>query len=518
MTTTEPRVPPRADGDDRDPELGAFTTEDPELDRETTTAFDWLGDPPQLWHTLDRVIEHPQRSYISRVKDMLGADGRVSSVESALTLPIRQATPKIEKPDDDQGQTEFVEEALFAPVEAGGMKTPIATFIGQVANGMILKRTFHEKVFTKREDGRVVYKKLAWRPPESCDLWRDPRSGDELGFRQYQYLDLDGRPVIDDPAATWDRDDPNYRTVERPYAFIYTHGKHRDPIHGISDLDVSLWAHEMKMKVVRLWYAFCDGQATPRIAVYGADRGEIERRAKAMATLRGGGVVGLIRKGDENVFDAIQSDSTGSSVFQDMIRWLDNVQSESVMAGHLGLTGGASEGRGSLALSQDASGLYMASRQGVAREIADDITAGIVAPLVAINFGAGATVPRFTFESVDTAKVDHVMQMFNTFATAGTLKIPTEFIHLLMELVAQHLDLPMDRVTEMIEEAEEAIEQGREAQKEADRRMANGEPAPGLLADPEKQVLADELTKKVGAASAVVGAANAASNERATEK
>lgn len=505
--TTPSQERPRP-GQERDPDLGALTVPDEgQFDEEFTTAFDWLGKPPELWFDHDRVIERSDRPWIRRVNETLESDGRGRAVEAAITLPIRSAVPQIEPTEDDRGQAEFVQEALFAPVEAGGMRTPLATFIGQVANALLVRRTFHEKVFTRREDGRIVYKKLAWRPPESCEVWRDPRSAEILGFRQYQYLDAMGRPTLQAVPGS-ERDDPFYATVPISRAFIYTHGQHRDPINGVSDMEVVVWAHEMKMKIVWLWEAFLDGVATPRIAVYGKDKPEVERRAKAMAALRGGGVAGFIRQGsDENVYDAIESAQTGATSFQEMIRWLDNVASESVMAGHLGLTGGATEGRGSLALSKDASGLYLASRQGVAREIADAVTAEIVAPLVHLNFGVGTAVPRFTFESVDTSKTAHIMEMFNTLSTAGSTQIPQEFILLLMELVAQYLDLPTDKVEAMIEEQEKVIAQGREAAAKMNEATINGEVPPGSE-DPDSPAgQRQQVGDRVEATARVVGGA-----------
>jgi hypothetical protein len=517
-TTPAPQTPPTREarpGEERDPELGALIVPDEgQFDEEWTTQFDWIGDPPRLHWDHKKVIEPNDRLFVAKVDEVLATDGRGRSVEAALTLPIRQATPKIEAPDDDNGQTEFIESALFDPVEAGGMRTPMSTFIGQVATALLNRRSVHEKVFTRRDDGKIVYKKLAWRPLESIELWRDPKTAEVLGFRQYQFLDAMGRPGTLQNAPGADDDEPFMAQVPISRAFVYTHGKHRDPIHGISDLDVVIWAHEQKKKVVWLWQAFLDGQATSRAVVYGKDKIEVTARAKAMAALRSGGVAGFIRQGsDENVFDTIDSNGTGSGAFEAMIRWLDNVANESVMAGHLGLTGGATEGRGSLALSQDASGLYLASRNGVAREIADAFTADLVAPLVYLNFGAGASVPRFVFESVDTSKMAQVMELFGTFSTAGSLQIPTEFLYLLTELVAQYLDLPMDRVQTMLEEAEKAVKQGREAQQEADRRMANGEPAPGTMIDPEKQVLADKVTAATGVAAKAVAVKTAASGE-----
>lgn len=518
VTTNErPSAPPgtvRAakPGEERDPELGALTMPDEgDFDQELTTQFDWLGNPPDLWWDQKQVIERPDRDFHKRVTEALGRDGRMRAVEAAVTLPLRQATPKLEPPGDDVGQTEFCNEALLAPVESGGMRTPLAQFIGQVANALVIRRTFHEKVFTRRADGMIVYKKLAWRPAESCEIWRDPRSAEILGFRQYQYLDEKGNPITQSektPADEFDKHDPTYRTVRAPYAFIYTHGKHRDPLHGISDLDVALWAHEMKLKVIALWQAFLDGQATPRMAVYGKDKGEVDKRARAMARLRGGGVAGFIRQGEDPVFDAIETTGTGSQAFQEFMRWLDNVQSESVMAGHLGLTGGATEGRGSLALSQDASGLYQASRDGVGKELGDAITADIVAPLVALNFGVGTSVPRFTFESMDPAKMDVIMKMFETFATAGSTNIPKEFTGVLLELVAQHLDLPADRIEKMIADQEQSIADGRALAAEMAGRDPKEEPgASGSGAERPAAGPGSAVGDTVDAAAALVGKA-----------
>jgi hypothetical protein len=61
--------------------------------------------------------------------------------------------------------------------------------------------------------------------------------------------------------AYTDRDHPGYVPVPKHKAFVYTHGKHREPVNGVSDLDVCFAAYENKQKLKFLWAQYLECQS-----------------------------------------------------------------------------------------------------------------------------------------------------------------------------------------------------------------------------------------------------------------
>lgn len=426
---------------------------EPTLDREAGTAFDWVEWSPGLFEDNGRIIQFNERTFVSGLYEMLGIDGTAQSLETALAMPLRQANKTIEKPEKDRGQTEFIQEALECPYENGGMETSLELIISQMTFAMAARKTFHEKVFTKRSDGRIGYKKIAWRPPASCELIRTRKNGNLIGFRQFQ---------------DWETGNPNndgYVEIPARRALIYIHGQHRDPLWGVSDLQVTYWAYQLKQKLLFLWSNFLGNQALPKIIAYGNDPSSAMNNAKKIAGLRSSGVLGLTRNNpDEKIFEILETSGQGAAQFRDLCGYLDGQCSRSVMAGWLDLTSAATEGRGSYALSSDQSGIFLASRYAVAKEIAETVTRQLIAPLVWLNFGPDAEVPRLVFEKISTDQAAKAMQMLQQLGSAQNMNVPNGFIDLLMERVGQYLDLDDEKLAKIIEQRQEQIaEQATEA-------------------------------------------------------
>lgn len=445
------------------------------LDREVGTAFDWADWPSGLWEDdRGRVIQYNERSFVTAITDMLSIDGTAQSLETALSMPLRQANKTIEKPEKDKGQTEMIREALECPYENGGMETPLDLVIAQMTFAMAARRTYHEKVFTRRSDGRIGYKRVAWRPPASCELIRTKKNGRIVGFRQFQDFDT-GLP-----------DKEGYVEVPNNRALIYIHGQHRDPLYGVSDLQVTYWSYQLKQKLMFLWSTFLGNQSLPKLVAYGADPTEAKTNAAALAGLRSSGVLGMVRRNpDAKLFEILETAGTGAAQFRDLITYLDGQSSRSVMAGWLDLASAAGEGRGSYALSSDQSGIFLASRYAVAKEIADTITRELIAPLVWLNFGPDAQVPRLVFEKISTDQAAKAMQMLQQLGSAQNMNVPDGFIDLLMERVAQYLDLDDDKIDKIIKERQEMAKKARLA-LEAQQEAAGA--APGLGDSPVGQL------------------------------
>jgi hypothetical protein len=168
---------------------------------------------------------------------MLVRNGMAAAIEQVLTLPIRGAPYTIEPAKGDKGEAELVQSVLMTPNESGGMKTPISTLVGQITAAQVFKRSFFEKTFKVREsDGKIIYDKVAYRPPATCQARYNDRTGEANGFRQQVWL-FGGNLMLNNKQKV-----PGYVDIPKIRSYIYTHGKHREPLTGVSEMETSFWA------------------------------------------------------------------------------------------------------------------------------------------------------------------------------------------------------------------------------------------------------------------------------------
>lgn len=420
------------------------------IDEERGTLFNWLELPNFLELNKGEVTEYPDRAWIAEIVEMLKTDGQAAGVEQALTMPLRQANLTFQRPDRDKGGkiTEAVEDALLRPATEGGMCTPFDQVLGQMTFACAVARTFHELVWTRRPDGLLGYHKIAWRPPASCEIVRDRETGDLKGYKQFVDWDFQAkrRPDVD-----W----RGYVTIPPERAVIHINNQHRDPVYGWSDLAVCNWAFQLKRKVMLLWATLLTRVAEPWVLAYGGNEPEAKRNAKQIAALKAGGVAAVTRSGGEapgdKVFDVIDAVGQGAALYQEFLRYLDGMMSQSVLGGWMDLAGAASQsGTGSYALSSDQSGLFLASRHGAARELTATINYQIVRPFVRVNFGPTAPVPVLKIEKIGSEQVSKALEMLTTLGSATNLQVPPGFVDMLIERVAAYLDLDDEKVRKMI--------------------------------------------------------------------
>jgi hypothetical protein len=376
---------------------------------------------------------------------MLSRNGMAAAIEQVLTLPIRGAPYEIEPAKGDKGEAEFVHSVLMTPGDSGGMKTPISELVGQITAAQVFKRSFFEKTFKTREsDGRIVYDKVAYRPPATCQARYNDRTGEPNGFRQQVWL-FGGNLMLDRKQKV-----PGYVDIPKIRSYIYTHGKHREPLTGISEMEVSLWCYNTMCKLLFLWMNFLEGMAMQRLVVYGNDQPEATARADDISQLRGAGIVGLIHPLEgQKTFEALPTAADAGAQFAACMTYLENWMASSVLAGFLQLSGAAAKGTragggasaGSYGMSEDQSSYYLASREAVATEIADSITRDLIRPLVMLNFGADAAFPKWKFGPLQEAMTAVLFTMFGQMAAAPKLNVPLAFIDLLTERMATILDL-----------------------------------------------------------------------------
>jgi hypothetical protein len=244
---------------------------------------------------------------------------------------------------------------------------------------------------------------------------------------------------------------PGYVDIPKIRSYVYTHGKYREPLTGISEMEVSYWCYQTKMKLLYLWYHFLENQALQRVVAYGNDQPEANARADDIAALKGSGVVGLIHpEGGQKAFETIPSDANAGKFFMDAMNFLEGWQTHSVLAGFLALTGSSTGGKGSYALSQDQSSFYLQSRQAVAGEIAESIDYDLIRPLVVVNFGSKAAFPRAKFGPLQDEQVQALLTLFGQLAAAPALHIPLQVLDLITERMASVLELDIDQVHEAL--------------------------------------------------------------------
>lgn len=416
------------------------------LDSETGTQFD---SQQHLFSFFNNGDVFNYGTYTARdFETMLSRDGQAAAIEAVLTLPIRQASRAIEPSKGDHGECEFVRSVLMAPPTGGGMQTPLQDVIGQVTSAQTFRMSFHEKCFIIRDsDGKIVYDKLAFRPTATCEQKRNAQTAAPDGFRQQVWM-FGGELKTQVKSTT-----PGYVEIPEVRSFVYVNGKHRQPLTGLSELELTYWAYSTKLKLIFLWLQFLEQQSLPKVIVYGQDQTEATSKAEDIASMRASGVVGFRRApAGEKTFDILAADGKGAAQFNEALTFLETWQTSSVLAGFTGLSSLASLGRGSLALSQDQSAFFLKSRQAVVAEMESALTHDVVAPLVTLNFGPGAAYPSFKFGPLSDESDSQLVTMFSALAVAPTLQVPPGLLDLISLRLANFLNLDVAAVESVIQQ------------------------------------------------------------------
>lgn len=406
------------------------------------------------------------------LEEMFKRDGKARGLEMVLSLPARSATTTINRGKAPAEVHRAVVNALTKPASAGGMSTPLDLIIAQMTGAFSNRKAFFEKVWTVRDDLHV-YDKIAWRPASTCAVSRDPKTGAFKGFRQM-------------PVRLADTEEIKIGVSE---AMVYIHGTHRNPLEGVSDMDIPYWCYQTKQKIRFLWYSFLEGQALPKTLVRHKDQTTADAAARRVAGLKNGGIASL--QADIQV-DAFESSGKGAAEFQAALRWLDSEASGSVLAGFTDLSGAASSGAGSYALAKSDSDFYLMSRQGVLKEMAACINHYMIADFVRFNFGVGVECPTFEFGPLQKDTAMAAMELLSGNASTNT-SLPREFMDELVEKTAGYLEMDIDKVRVGLERAKVA------AEKSAEQTAAN----------PEQAVPVAGVAGAVGAAADAVSRANA---------
>lgn len=414
-------------------------------------------------------------------QQMLDTDGKAQSVENLLVFPIIAASREIVGSKGDKGEAEKINEILTAAPYEDGMSTPFETVILQMTGAMTYKKAFFEKVYKIREsDGLVGYKKIAWRAPETCELALDAKTGEYRGFRQRKiHYEWRGNFV----------NDFGYVNINMPKAFVYIYGTWRDPVEGISAMQVPYWAFQTKRRLMYLWYQYLETTSLPKTIISNADENKARSDARKVATLKSRGVLGIE---DTSTIDTLESAGHGATQFVEAIRFLDSEMSQSVLGGFMDLTASAASGKGSFALSEDQSKLFLRTRRVVSRDMSRQFNEHIIAPLCRYNFGRDAACPRLVFGPLSEANESVVLDAFKSLSTAAQPAVPDEFYDELVVRVASVLELDSEKVQKAIETEGSPLEKLRHAAAVASGALDTD----SANQDGETEITAEEFLKE----------------------
>ena len=474
----------------------------PVFNREEGTAFGWFD----RW----QVGTTPDGKYITDYADweardlfeMLAKDYKAKQIENVLSLPVMSAEYSITGGKGDTGEAEWLNNFWEADPFQGGPITSLDQIIGLCTSAFYYKRAYFEKVWVKGRgpfEGKFVYGDVAFRPQTTCRIMRDPKNGRYKGFEQEAYY---MGPEISQPSK-WPIQ------VLAKNAFVYTHGTRKDPLNGVSDMEVAYWAYKTKQKILLLWFQFLAGVALPRTIVTAQDEGTAKQVAREVSRLRNSGVlpVGAPSGPDSIKIDTLDVSGKGHEQFKEVIQWLDNAATSSILAGFLDLTSTANEGRGSYALSNDQSDFFLQSLEGKTRELERQIRQDLFAPLIFLNFGRDAVVPYLQFEplnDIDKANAITLLQTAMTAPPGGP--VPSSFVAGLAEQVSNYLGLDGSQMAGDFKESFDAAAAQAKAQALASTAPGAGSP------------VGQQVAGLAGAVSAAHKAVSAGATDKGTMK
>jgi hypothetical protein len=428
----------------------------PPLGREDGSAFGWfdtwnLGTTPDGKYLVD-LSDWSARD----MHEMLTKDYKAQQIEKVLALPVVSAEYHIVPgADSDNGEAKWLNDYWSTDEFAGGCRTPLSQIIGLMTSAFYFRRAYFEKVYAKgigKFAGKIVYDDVAFRPQTTCRMMRDPKNGRYVGFEQEAYAL--GPNITSDPMK-WPIQ------IMKNRAFVYTHGTRRDPLNGVSDMEVAFWAWKTKQKVLLLWFQFLQSVSLPRIVVKAGDQGVATQIAGEIARLKSSGVIPLAVTGgpDSVQIDALDVSGKGAEQFSQAITWLDQCATQAVLAGFLDLTnrGMPQDGAGSYALSKDASDFFLQSLEAKVHEMEEQVRQQLFAPLIRHNFGKDAIVPRLKFEPLNDIDKDKAVDLLKqAMAAPPGGPVPTTFIAMLAGQVATYLGMEGDEVREQFKKSFDA--------------------------------------------------------------
>ena len=409
-----------------------------EPDRNTTPAYEvgYVNGTPmgswQQWIEDERVpdLQWPAANHI--YTRMGREDGRVSSVLSAIGLPIRRTAWRIDKNGASDEVTEFCAQNLGLPISGFDDAKVLPRTKGRFSwvehvrlalLSLQYGHSYFEQVYAIR-DGRLYLRKLAPRPQRTIVKINVAQDGGLNSIVQAQpsEISFDVRNIVDGGVRI---------PVDRLVAYV------RDPEPGLwmgnSMLRPAYKHWLLKDELMRIEAAVArrNGMGVPvATAPEGADQSLVDSYRDMATEYRGGEKSGVgLPFGAGFQLLGVQGNLPD---LRQAIEYHDKQIALAGLAHFLNLDRG-----GSYALASVQSDSFVQSVQTIAESIRDTAQAHVLEDLVDLNFGEDEPAPRLVFDEIGSRQ-DLTANALKMLIDAGLIRLDRS----LEEYTRQQYGLP----------------------------------------------------------------------------
>lgn len=363
---------------------------------------------------------------VADYKKMLDTDGTVQALYNTITMPILGSNWTIE-PDEDtpEGirQTKEVEESLRTPPHKGGMSTPMDLVLAQALRAVVEGYSGFEKVLEVK-DGRIVFRKIAWRDPTTLIIRTDDRGGFN-GLKQRAFIASKYDEVI----------------IPLERSFLYTYGKEFHNLKGRSAFTAAYSSYDKKRRLYYLAEQQAQSDALKIKVVKGrekANQGELDATVEAVDELGFKATVGL-----PHGYDIDALNQAGGLDLLPLIEHHNAEMARSVLAMFILL--GTGSKTGSYSLSQDQSDFFIQALMSVRKSLENHLTSYLISDLYAYNYEK-PVYGTFKFDDITDSTIELLKQVFIKLTEKD--RLPQEVIDGVVQKVADKLDIDIDMLDE----------------------------------------------------------------------
>lgn len=353
---------------------------------------------------------------IKDIMKMIDNDGTAAMLYTVMTVPLQasnwylQPDPAdIEITKDENGneitrhpQADFVDECLRNPEHKGGMSTPFSNIIANICLAVAQGHRFFEIVYKIRDDGKIVFKKVVAREPDTYDIKTD----DTGGFAGVQQnVKRNGKTVK--------------VLIDIPYSFLFTYRKERKPLEGLTAFRAAYYHYDKKH---RLYYLMNQQAQVSAIPIKSLEQPDAEVDAK-------------VRDANLAAVDKLAVRPSIALPFGwkltvhelkpglDLSKYVDHHDTQmarsTLSQGQL-LGNQSQSSGGSYALAETHWDTFMFAERAMMTSVEEHITSYLVAKLIDFNF-AQPLYPDFKFSDLTDGAMALLEEAFKSLVTKGSV-------------------------------------------------------------------------------------------------
>lgn len=370
---------------------------------------------------------------VEDLKEMLDSDGTIQALYSSIVMPLLGSNWTIEPDDPDNEaaveQAAWVEEALRKPPHKGGMSTPFDLVLAQMLRAVLEGFAGFEKVYEISE-GKIVFKKIAWRDPTTLKMRTDERGGFN-GLKQYAFINSAYTDI----------------TIPLERSFLYTYGKEFHNLVGRSAFLAAYVSYDKKRRLLYLAEQQAQNEAFKIKIVEGREGGNTAELDENVGMVDEVGVRATI-----GVPNGVKVSTLNDTAGLDLLPFIEFQNAEmgrSVLAMFIFLGTGKT---GSYALSTDQSDFFIQALMSIRKSLENHITAYLISDLYQFNF-ATPEFGTFKFEDITDSTADLLKQVFIKIVEKD--RLPEDVLQGVVQKIADKLDIDVDMLEQSIGEPDE---------------------------------------------------------------